>query len=146
MYEIKGREDKMEQDSLLHNGKLVVINDAPKFANYLRELLEGKGYICRLVDSSVEAKRLLQHEGYDAIVYGHEFFLTEKTHRKITEEESGRYGGEFIIIDGASQSSAVKNQFCKKSCPTNRWNRNLSYIYAGLAFFKHRILPNQSGC
>ena len=89
----------MEHNSLKYGGKLVVINDAPKFADYLRKLLVGKGYRCVFVNSVEEAKQLLQNEGYDTIVYGHEFLLTEKTRKKVMEERSVIYGGEFIVIN-----------------------------------------------
>jgi len=91
----------MEHSSLPYSGKLIVINDAPKFADYLRKWLAEKGYRCVFVNSVDEAKQLLEHEDYDTIVYGHEFLLTEKTRRKIIEEESVTYGGEFIIINDA---------------------------------------------
>jgi len=91
----------MEQNSLPYGGKIIIINDAPKFVTYLRKLLTEKGYRCMFVNSLDEAKQLLGHEDYDAIVYGHEFLLTEKTRRKIIEEQSVTYGGEFIIINDA---------------------------------------------
>jgi len=89
----------MEFNAPTYSGKLVVINDAPKFADYLKNLLAEKGYNCVFVDSLGEAQLLMERGGYDTIVYGHEFLLTEKTRRKIMEERSVTHTGEFIIIN-----------------------------------------------
>ncbi|MFC2014961.1 hypothetical protein ACFLUP_03100 [Chloroflexota bacterium] len=89
----------MEYKSQFSSGKLILINDAPKFADYLKKLLAEKGYGCVFVNNLAEAKHLLGQKGYDAIVYGHEFLLTEKTRRKIMEERSISRGGDFIVIN-----------------------------------------------
>ncbi|MFC1952846.1 hypothetical protein ACFLWR_01780 [Chloroflexota bacterium] len=89
----------MEYKASPSSGKLIVINDAPKFTDYLKNLLTEKGYHTVFVDNVKMAQRLLEQEDYDTIVYGHEFLLTEKTRRKIIEERSVVHAGEFIIIN-----------------------------------------------
>lgn len=91
----------MKYNSQINFGKLIVINDAPKFADYLKDLLTEKGYKTIFVDNIEEARKLQEQEEYDSIVFAHELLLTKKSRQKIIEESSLAHGGEFIIINDA---------------------------------------------
>ena len=55
-----------------HKGNILIINDAP-IENWLVRWFTAKRYQCTLVNSDDEADALLEHGGFDSIVYSHEF-------------------------------------------------------------------------
>ena len=63
----------MERDTSAFIGKVLVINDVPSIGDRLVRWLAQQGYHCVLANSSEEARLLLGHNRFDAILHGREF-------------------------------------------------------------------------
>ena len=73
----------MERKEVTQRGRLLIIDDEPSLHNRLVKWLTKTKYRYAFVDSVDEAKRLLEHKDYDAVVYAHEFLFKMALGRKV---------------------------------------------------------------
>ncbi len=72
----------MKPKTAQYRGKILFVRDVPENDDRIARWLKQMGYRCVFVDSADEAKKLAEHGDFDAIMYGHEFYLPKSYTRK----------------------------------------------------------------